>query len=83
MAPNEINTSNSRKPGASAPDRHWTIPLLNDLFLTWIFSGDEDVEEVPKRDGTEENSLESDEEKRVEVSFDNNIVCYFIFKHFH
>lgn len=34
------------------------------------FAGDEEVEEeTPKRDGTEENSLESDEDKRVEVCF--------------
>lgn len=35
------------------------------MYLT----GDEDIEEAPRRDGTEENSIESDEEKRVEVSY--------------
>jgi len=29
-------------------------------------AGDEEVEETPRRDGTEENSIESDEEKRVD-----------------
>lgn len=33
-----------------------------------MFAGDEDVDEAPRRDGTEENSIESDEEKRLEVS---------------
>lgn len=43
------------------------INLAQLTIIVWSL-GDEEVEETQRRDGTEENSLESDEEKRVEVS---------------
>lgn len=55
----------------SAKNRITVVSLINDGSY---FTGDEEVEETtPRRDGTEENSLESDEDKRVEVKTTNDI----------
>ena len=39
-----------------------------DIYFLFVSVTDDDIEETPsRRDGTEDNSLESDEEKRIEV----------------